>query len=184
MQAREIMTPTPVTCTPETSAAKAAQLMRDRNMGDVLVTDGGELVGIVTDRDIAVRMSAASHDPHRVPISDLMTKRVITGQPNWDVDMLARTMARHQVRRLPIVENGRLVGIVSLGDLARKNARRLSVSDSLREISEPSAGHMLRTGARRVTSIGVPLLVGTAIAATVATRAGSALIQRLQETRT
>ncbi len=184
MQAREIMSSSLVTCPPGTSAAKAAQLMRDRNLGDVLVTDHGELVGIITDRDIAVRTAAAEHDPHTMPVNDLMTKRVITGRPNWDVDMLARTMAQHQVRRLPIVENGKLVGVVSLGDLARRTARRPSVSDSLKEISEPPASHLLRRGARRVTSVGVPLLIGTAIAATLATRAGSALIQRLQEMRT
>ena len=105
LQARDVMTETLVNCSPTLAVAKAAKLMRDRKTGDVLVTDEGKLVGIVTDRDISVRVTAKSLDPDQVLVRDVMSTRVLTGEPGWDLDQIAKTMGKHQIRRLPIAEH-------------------------------------------------------------------------------
>src|SRR5512146_1741024 len=127
-QARDIMTGSLTTCSPQDSVAEAAQLMRDRNIGDVLVTDDGKLVGIVTDRDIALRVTAKSRDPDQVTVHDVMSTKVLTGEPNWDLDRIAKTMGKHQIRRLPIAENRVPVGIVSLSDIALRNGHKSHVA--------------------------------------------------------
>lgn len=183
MKAREVMTPMVITCSPETSVAEVAKLMRDRNLGDILITDDGKLVGIVTDRDIAVRVAATANDI-QVPVKHYMSKRVVTGNPNWDVDRLAKTMGHHQIRRLPIVENGLLMGIVSLGDLALRSTKRPSVTRSLKEISEPQGVHRLRSRGRGRTLGGLMfgLLAVTAIALVISSKSGWT-VERLQDSK-
>ena len=136
LQARDVMTESLINCSPTVTVAKAAKLMRDRKTGDVLVTDEGKLVGIVTDRDIAVRVTAKSLDPDQVLVRDVMSTRVQTGEPSWNLDKIAKTMGKHQIRRLPIAENGVPVGMVSLSDVARHNNHKSHVAESLKEISE------------------------------------------------
>lgn len=182
MRARDIMTPTIVTCTPDSPVGQVAKLMRDRNLGDIVVTENGRLAGIITDRDIAIRAAASGRDVHKAPIRDFMSKHPVTGQPNWSADKLAGTMARYQVRRLPIVENGVPVGIVSLGDLARTNPKK-RMAQSLKEISEPSGMHRVRSTARRLASLAFAAMVGGVLAATVVSKAGSAVMHRLQAGR-
>ena len=142
-QARDIMTGSLTTCSPQDSVAEAAQLMRDRNIGDVLVTDEGKLVGILTDRDIAVRVTAKTRDPEQVPVRDVMSSHVLTGEPSWDLDQIAQRMGKHQVRRLPIVENGIPVGIVSFGDMARQLQRvTLGASSAENEVRDLAAYYL------------------------------------------
>lgn len=163
LKAHNVMTGSLVTCSPDDSVAEAARMMRDRNTGDVLVTDDGKLMGIVTDRDIAVRVAAKQLDPAQVPVRSFMSKRVVTGQPTWDLDKIAKTMGRHQVRRLPIVDKGMLVGIVSLGDLALRNNHKGDVAQSLKQISEPGSVHRIRSKPNRA----LPLLLMAGVAAAV-----------------
>ncbi len=184
MKARDLMTGALVTCSTDTPVADVAKLMRDRNIGDVLVADDGKLVGIATDRDIAVRAAAAGDDPLTVPIKHYMSTRVVSGKPDWSVDQMAKTMSKHQIRRLPIIENGLLVGIVSLGDLALKSKKKPKIAESLKAISEPTGVHRLRRGHRRTLStLGLALLVGAVLALTMSPKTVSNLIERVQDSR-
>ena len=166
LQARDIMTESLVDCAPTATVAKAAKLMRDRKTGDVLVSDEGKLVGIVTDRDIAVRVTAKSLDPNVVLVRDVMSTRVQTGQPGWDLDKIAKTMGKHQIRRLPIAENGVPVGIVSLSDVALHNGHKSHVAKSLKEISESHGAHRLHPVKRGLllVTLGLTLVGGAAVA--------------------
>jgi CBS domain-containing protein len=166
LQARDVMTESLINCTPKTTVAKAAKLMRDRKAGDVLVTDEGKLVGIVTDRDIAVRVTAKSLNPDQVLVRDVMSTRVRTGEPSWNLDKIARTMGKHQIRRLPIAENGVTVGMVSLSDVARHNNHKSHVAESLKEISESHGTHRLHPVKRGLllVTLGLTLVGGTAVA--------------------
>src|SRR5919199_964321 len=109
---RDIMTHTVATCPPEATVVHAAKLMSDLNIGDVVITENGKVKGIVTDRDLTTRALTDGDDVRVMPIKKYMTENVITGKPDWDLDKVADTMRKHQVRRLPIVENDQLVGIV------------------------------------------------------------------------
>lgn len=184
-QAREIMMGSLVSCLPRDSVAQAAQLMRDRDIGNVLVTEDGKLVGILTDRDIAVRVTAKSLDPDQVLVRDVMSAHVRTGEPNWDLDQIARMMGKHQIRRLPIVENGTLVGIVSFGDLVRVNGHSSHVVQSLKEISEPQPIHRRHDLHRKglLATLGVGLAATAAVAVTLSPRTVSELRERVQATR-
>lgn len=115
---RDVMTTDPMTCSASTSVADAARLMRDRDIGDVLIGDGGQLRGIITDRDIVVRCVAEGRDCALVNISDVCSGELVTVTPDTDLDIAVQRMREMAVRRLPVVEDGRPVGIVSIGDLA------------------------------------------------------------------
>lgn len=169
MRARDIMTGSLITGSPQLPVADAARLMRDQNTGDILITDSGRLVGIMTDRDIAVRVAATAVDSHQVPVRRYMTRRVVTGHPNWDLDRVAKTMGKHQVRRLPIVDRGMLVGIITLGDIALRNSHSAHVAESLREISEPDGVHRRRRPGRgrTATTVALGLLTGAIVALTL-----------------
>lgn len=116
---REVMTPDPVTVASTASLRHAAELMRDRNIGDVLVVDqDGSLFGIVTDRDIVVGGIAEGSDPATTSVDEVCSRDPVTLGPDDAVVEAARLMGDRAIRRLPVVDNGSLVGIVSLGDLA------------------------------------------------------------------
>jgi CBS domain-containing protein len=117
---REIMTYDPVTVDHETSLAEAARLMRDRDIGDVVVTSNGAIVGIVTDRDIVVRAIAAEVDAVTTTVASVCNPEVHTLQAEDSVARAVELMREHGVRRIPIVDGGELVGIVALGDLAEE----------------------------------------------------------------
>ena len=138
MLVSELMTTELVTVAPSTSVAEAARLMRAADIGDVLITEGGQLVGILTDRDIAVRVVAEGLDPKQAAVGDYMTVDLVTGLPDWDVEDAAKVMAEEQVRRLPIVAEGQLVGIVSLGDIAVQLMEEEVSAEALEEISKPA----------------------------------------------
>lgn len=115
---REVMAPDPVTLAPDTPASTAAMAMRDAGIGDVIVQDGDKICGIVTDRDIVVRLVAEDRSPREVRLADFCSRDLVTVSVDDPVDGAVTAMNDNALRRLPVVENGRAVGIVSLGDLA------------------------------------------------------------------
>jgi CBS domain-containing protein len=114
----EIMTHDPRTVDAGASLVDAAREMRDGDVGDVIVTDGGQVTGILTDRDIVIRAVGEGRDPGSVPVRDVATQDVRALEPTQSVDEAVQAMREHDIRRLPVVDGGRPVGIVSLGDLA------------------------------------------------------------------
>lgn len=114
---QDVMTPDPTICQGTTSVAAAAKLMRDRAIGDVLVEQDGRLFGLVTDRDIVVRALAADADPRTTRLADICSRELKIISPRDSASGGLRMMRENALRRLPVVENGKAVGIVSLGDL-------------------------------------------------------------------
>src|SRR5512143_2488725 len=135
-KAYEITTNLVATCGPEANAGDVAATMRDLNIGDVLVVEEGKLRGIVTDRDLTLQALTGKDDPRQTPIRNYMTGKVITGEPTWSLEHVAQTMGKHKIRRLPIVQAGKLVGIISLGDIARHTEGKYAAK-SLQAISTP-----------------------------------------------
>lgn len=119
----------------------AAQKMRDRDVGFLPVLDNGRLVGVITDRDLAVRATAAGLDPTRTRVRNLATTDVIWGYHDQDDDKAARLMEDYQIRRLVILhpESQAIVGIVSLGDLARNSRAQEKAAEVLERVSEPAS---------------------------------------------
>jgi CBS domain-containing protein len=134
MNIRDVMTPNPRTVSPEDSLESAARIMRDEDTGVVPVVQDGRPVGILTDRDIVVRGVAEGGSARAV--RDVVTGRLISVSPDATTREATDLMSEHQIRRLPVVENDRLIGIVSLGDLAVKEAKDRRVGDTLQSISE------------------------------------------------
>jgi CBS domain-containing protein len=114
----EIMTTNPRTVKVDDTVQDAAAVMRDNDIGDAIVVEDGQVTGIVTDRDIAVRAVAEGRDASSTEIHEIYTTGIEAIEPNASVDDALRTMREHDIRRLPVVKNGRPVGIISLGDLA------------------------------------------------------------------
>jgi CBS domain-containing protein len=114
----EFMTTRLVTMTGAETLTDAARLMREADIGDVIIMDGDEVTGIVTDRDIAVRAVAEQADPGAATLDQFQTRDVITVNPHDDAVAAADLMRTYAVRRLPVIQDGRLVGVISLGDLA------------------------------------------------------------------
>jgi CBS domain-containing protein len=114
---RDLMTPEPVTLPLDAPLTEAARLMRDREIGGVLITQGGRLCGLLTDRDIVVRAVAEGRDLTGTRLDEVCSAGIVTVSPDDGTDTALRLMLDSAVRRLPVVENGRPVGIVSIGDL-------------------------------------------------------------------
>jgi CBS domain-containing protein len=118
---REVMTSNPSTIEPNKTVADAARIMKQEDAGVVPVTENGRLTGMVTDRDIAIRVVAEGKDPQSTTVSEVASTDLVTVDPQQDLDEALRLMAQHQVRRLPVVEeDGRLVGVVAQADVARE----------------------------------------------------------------
>ncbi|MFD7613717.1 CBS domain-containing protein [Streptomyces sp. NPDC059828] len=126
---KDVMATDPLTLSPEATLFEAARLMRDRDVGDVLVTVADRLLGILTDRDITVRAVAMGHDPYRTPLRSVCTPDVRTVRPDQDTAEAARLMRSAMVRRLAVVEDGCLRGVVTLGDIAKADDPRSSLAD-------------------------------------------------------
>ena len=117
---REAMTSNPRTVEPDQPVAEAARIMRDEDAGVVPVVEGGRLTGMITDRDITIRVVAEGKDPQSTNVREVASGDPVTVDPQQDLDEALRLMAQHQVRRLPVVEeDGRLVGILAQADVAR-----------------------------------------------------------------
>lgn len=156
-KAYDVMTQALATCEPDESAAKVARIMRDRDIGNVLIVEEGKLRGIVTDRDLAINALAGDENDAHSPVSRYMSTKIVTGSPDWSINKVAKTMAKHQVRRLPIVENGKLVGIIALSDIARRNAHKSVISRVLRDVSKPANGSSSNNSPHLGTWIGLTL---------------------------
>jgi CBS domain-containing protein len=115
---RDAMTGDPRSIGQSASVVEAALLMRQEDIGSLPITSDEKLVGIITDRDITTRVVAAAADPQRTSVADVYSQDIVSVEPDNDLEEALRLMARHQVRRLPVVENGRLVGIVAQADIA------------------------------------------------------------------
>ena len=117
---RELMTPNPRSLESGSNVMEAARLMRDEDAGIIPIVEGNKLVGTVTDRDIAIRVVAEGKSPSSTTVGEIGSRELVTIDPQQDLDEALRLMARHQVRRLPVVEeDGKLVGIVAQADVAR-----------------------------------------------------------------
>ena len=135
MNIREVMTPNPQCVSPGDSIQNAARIMRDCDTGAVPVVENGRPVGIVTDRDIVVRAVADGAQLNR-PVREIVSGDVVCVTPEMSTREAEDLMSEHQVRRLPVVDGDRIVGIVSLGDIAVKEARDSRSGDTLEHISE------------------------------------------------
>src|SRR6476659_1099049 len=136
---RDAMTGDPRSIGATASVVEAARLMREEHIGSLPITDGEKLVGMITDRDITTRVVAESADPKVTSVEDVYSRDLISVEPDNDLEEALQLMARHQVRRLPVVENDRLVGIVAQADVAlRENETKTGAL--VEAISKPSAG--------------------------------------------
>jgi CBS domain-containing protein len=136
---RHARTEAPKTASPSMNAADAAALMKQFDVGVIPVVDDDQLLGLVTDRDLVVRVLAERKDPMDVQLSDVVTKTPITVSPDTKLSEARDLMAEHRIRRLPITKADRLVGILSLGDVALADASERAVGETLEEISESAS---------------------------------------------
>jgi len=140
MQVSQILTREVETIRPDMPVREAAQRMRSMDVGSLPVCDGRHLLGMVTDRDITIRITAEGRDPANTPVQEARTPDVAYVFEDQDVQEAARIMQQHQIRRLPVLSRDKqLVGIVALGDVAQTGKDRLA-GDALEKISEPSHG--------------------------------------------
>ncbi len=138
MKVKDIMTKTVVFVNPTSTVADAARLMQQHNVGSIPVCDQNGVVGIITDRDIVVRNVAVGNNPQSTAVKDVMTSHVVTANPEMDIKDASELMSKQQVRRLPVVDNNTLVGIVALGDIAADTRFDMEASEALSEISRPA----------------------------------------------
>ena len=136
MKLREIMTDSVIKIDPEETVAVAARTLTHYNIGALPVCGkDGKLCGVVTDRDLVTRCMATDKTPGTTKVRDVMTGQVVSASPEMDTGVAAHLMGRQQIRRLPVVENGRLCGMVSLGDLAVREQSNPDAADALGDIS-------------------------------------------------
>ena len=133
---KDAMTSDVKTAAPTQSLTDVARLMKQEDVGSIPVVDGERLVGVVTDRDIVVRGIADGSDPHAVKAGDIASRDVVTVRPDDALDEALRLMGQHQVRRLPVVDDGQLVGVVAQADVAQE-AKEKDVGHVVEEISKP-----------------------------------------------
>jgi CBS domain-containing protein len=118
---RDLMTANPCSVDADQTVAHAAKMMRDEDVGLAPIVEGDKLIGTLTDRDIAIRVVAEGKDPNATTVREIASTNIVTIDPQQDLDEALRLMAKHQVRRLPVVEeDGRLVGVVAQADVARE----------------------------------------------------------------
>ncbi|HEY7277953.1 MAG TPA: CBS domain-containing protein [Trebonia sp.] len=125
----ELMTSAPVSLSSGQPLTEAAKAMREQGIGSVLVVDDGQLKGLVTDRDIVVRAVADGRDPGQTPLADVCSPDLVTVAPNDDADTVVQRMRERRVRRVPVVDGGRPVGMVSIGDMAIERDERSALAD-------------------------------------------------------
>lgn len=135
MNIREVMTPDPRCVTPDESIQAAALIMRDEDTGAVPVVENGRVLGMVTDRDIVIR-AVADGAKLSGPVREIVSGEPVCATPEMSTREASKLMAEHQIRRLPVVEGERIIGIVSLGDLAVKEGKDSRTGDTLEDISE------------------------------------------------
>ena len=139
LKVRDTMTGSPRSIDASTSVVEAARLMREGHIGSLPITADEQLVGMITDRDIAMRVVAEAADQTKTSVGDVSSRDLVIVEPDEDLDEALQLMARHQVRRLPVVENGRLVGIVAQADIALSE-NETKTGELVEAISEPTVG--------------------------------------------
>ena len=136
MKLRDIMTNPVVRIHPDETVAVAARTLTHYNIGILPVCgNDGRVCGLVTDRDLVTRCLASGRSPGNTPVRDVMTSKIVSAGPDMDAALAAGLMGREQIRRLPVLENGRLCGMVSLGDLSLREESSIEAGDALTEIS-------------------------------------------------
>ena len=136
---RDAMTENPRSIGASASVVEAARLMREQHVGSLPITDDEQLVGMITDRDITTRVVAEAADPQKTSVEEIYSRELISVEPDKDLEEALQLMASYQVRRLPVVENGRLVGIVAQADIALGENEK-KTGELVEAISEPSEG--------------------------------------------
>lgn len=135
MKIQELMSQNVIKIHPEESVSVAARTLTHYNIGALPVCGrDGAMCGLVTDRDLVIRCLAAGKDPQSTKIREVMTGNVVTAKPDMEASVAAHLMGQKQVRRLPVVENGRLCGMVSLGDIANREETGIDAADALGDI--------------------------------------------------
>lgn len=137
MKVRDIMTPNVAFVTEQTTIQETAQMMKKLDVGSVPVCNQDSLVGIVTDRDILIRGVAENIQPQVSSVGSIMSQKVQTITPETNIHDAAKIMASQQIRRLPVVENDAIVGMVALSDIAVNTDFKTEIASSLTEISNP-----------------------------------------------
>ncbi|MGE6631266.1 CBS domain-containing protein [Bacillus sp. NPDC077027] len=132
---KDLMTKKVLTCQKDDNVYEAAVKMKEADIGAIPVTEGDKLIGIVTDRDLVLR-GIAEKKPNSQEISAVMTKEVLTADEDASLEEIVRLMSEHQLRRIPVVKNGNLTGIVALGDLSVEDLSNDRAGDALTEISQ------------------------------------------------
>ena len=139
MKVADIMTKDPETVGPGTYIGDVAQMMRDLDVGIIPVVSDGDLKGVITDRDITIRVTAAGLSPFEVTVQDFISPNPVSVSPGDDVEKAREVMSERQIRRLLVTEGNKLVGIISQGDLATKDrAEETATGEVLEDISEPT----------------------------------------------
>ncbi|WP_446898358.1 CBS domain-containing protein [Clostridium sp. LBM24168] len=136
MKIKDIMTESVVSLNVNDTIERAAELMAQYNIGSVPVCEENKVVGMITDRDIAIRSSSQGQNSKTKTVRDVMSSNPVTASPDMDVSEVSRIMSERQIRRIPIVQNGNLVGVVSLGDLAVEPKCEHEAEGALSSISE------------------------------------------------
>lgn len=136
MKVRDIMTPQVEAADYNTSLVQVAEMMKRENVGSIPVCKQDELQGILTDRDIVIKAVAEGKDLGSILASEVMSTQLVSVEPEADIHEAARLMSDHQIRRLPVVENGKLIGMLSLGDLAVENIHEDEAGEALSNISQ------------------------------------------------
>jgi len=142
MKLKDIMTKNVATLHADDTVEQAAHLMKQYNIGSVPVCNGEEIIGIITDRDIAVRSVAEGENFKNQKVRDIMTSNPVIATQDMDIHDAARIMSERQIRRLPVAHNKNIVGIISLGDIAVENNLKDNAGEVLSNISEPSSPFM------------------------------------------
>ena len=135
---RDAMTPNVRSAAPTDSLADAAQTMKQEDVGSLPVVEDDRLIGILTDRDIVLRAVAERVDPQSINVGDAASRDLVTVEPEQDLDEALALMAGHRIRRLPVVEDGRLVGMLAQADVAIE-AKDKNAGGMLEEISQPTS---------------------------------------------
>ncbi|WP_047152147.1 CBS domain-containing protein [Aneurinibacillus tyrosinisolvens] len=138
---RDIMTSNIATVTQKDNLYEAAVKMKEHNVGIIPVVDEqNKCIGLITDRDIVIR-AIADKNPPSTSVVDIMSERLISGEPDMSVSRAAEIMAKEKVRRLPVLENGTLVGMVAMADLTRNKETQDEAAFAIEEVSEPTTIH-------------------------------------------
>lgn len=142
MKCQEVMTADPACCTPQDNAARIATLMRDENVGSIPVCEDGrsrKVIGIVTDRDLALKVVAEGREPEATRAEQVMSRKPVTCRIEDDLDRAIEAMEQHQIRRILVVDNqGGLRGIIAQADVAIRNDDPEQTAEAVKQISEPA----------------------------------------------